>query len=121
VRDGSSDAPGARGDRSARDNHESGEDFSADVDPDRPKQLCRKQDQREQDDAMNPDDTVFDHERAKFLVLDFDLAGQADIGMTPAAHCLALEGIERTRMTADRVKRDWVISRAWRQFRQIEP
>lgn len=59
---------------------------------------------RERDDAMNPDDTVLDDERAKFLIVKSDLPRCADLAMHFATRCLSDDFLKRTRVNSNRVK-----------------
>jgi hypothetical protein len=119
VRNGSSDAPCARGDGQAGNNHERGKNISAYVHG--PQLFDHYQDQREYDHAMDSHNAVFHYERAKFLVLDLDLPFRTDVNVHLAADCFTVDITERTRVSINRIKLEGLFGRSWRRLPQIEP
>jgi hypothetical protein len=77
--------------------------------------------ERKHDHAVNPDNAVFDHERAKFLVPDFEVPFRTNVGVHPASGRLSIDATERTRVSANRINCTGLIGRGWRQFVQIGP
>ena len=69
---------------------------------------------------MNSNNAMFDHERPEFLIQHLDLSVRTYLGVEPAANFFTTGVMQRTRMGANRIRREWLIGRTWRQFLQIE-